>query len=248
MLALCSLVRPTSHGSELVGKLASPASNASSSLPCVLHEPQRYRYYPSVSMDRVILPDEQKALVVQTVRNFETFKAFRARQLGGAQLQAAGGVSGGVLVAASGGGASSSSTAAADEGSCSSGRASPSSSALALAARRGAAVGAAGAAAGGDALLLPPSVGGVEATRGEGAGSPLGVIDSGLVVLLCGPSGTGKTLTVNAVANLLGKRVLLVNFQVMVEPLATRRRSSGEQTQTQKKNGSLWATITDAGT
>ena len=50
------------------------------------------------------------------------------------------------------------------------------------------------------------------------------MIDSGLVVLLCGPSGTGKTLTVNAVANLLGKRVLLVNFQVMIDPIATSRR------------------------
>lgn len=29
---------------------------------------------------------------------------------------------------------------------------------------------------------------------------------SGLVILLCGPSGTGKTMTVNAVANHLGMR------------------------------------------
>jgi hypothetical protein len=35
---------------------------------------------------------------------------------------------------------------------------------------------------------------------------------NGLVVLLCGPSGTGKTMTVNAVANHLQKRVLLVDF------------------------------------
>lgn len=35
---------------------------------------------------------------------------------------------------------------------------------------------------------------------------------AGLVILLCGPSGTGKTMTVNAVAHHLGKRVLLVDF------------------------------------
>ncbi|CCI46755.1 unnamed protein product [Albugo candida] len=35
---------------------------------------------------------------------------------------------------------------------------------------------------------------------------------SGLVLLLCGASGTGKTMTVNAVAQHLGKRVLLVDF------------------------------------
>ncbi len=35
---------------------------------------------------------------------------------------------------------------------------------------------------------------------------------NGLVVLLCGPSGTGKTMTVNAVAKHLNKRVLLVDF------------------------------------
>ncbi|CAM6102058.1 unnamed protein product [Calypogeia fissa] len=35
---------------------------------------------------------------------------------------------------------------------------------------------------------------------------------AGLVILLCGASGTGKTMTVNAVAHHLGKRVLLVDF------------------------------------
>lgn len=35
---------------------------------------------------------------------------------------------------------------------------------------------------------------------------------AGLIILLCGPSGTGKTMTVNAVAHHLGKRVLLVDF------------------------------------
>ena len=34
----------------------------------------------------------------------------------------------------------------------------------------------------------------------------------GLVVLLCGPSGTGKTMSVNAVAKHFGKRVLMVDF------------------------------------
>jgi SpoVK/Ycf46/Vps4 family AAA+-type ATPase len=33
-----------------------------------------------------------------------------------------------------------------------------------------------------------------------------------LVIMLCGASGTGKTMTVNAVAHHLGKRVLLVDF------------------------------------
>ncbi|KAL3696624.1 hypothetical protein R1sor_010700 [Riccia sorocarpa] len=35
---------------------------------------------------------------------------------------------------------------------------------------------------------------------------------AGLVILLCGASGTGKTMTVNAVAHHLGKRVLMVDF------------------------------------
>ena len=35
---------------------------------------------------------------------------------------------------------------------------------------------------------------------------------SGFIVLLCGPSGTGKTMTVHGVANRLGKRVLQVDF------------------------------------
>eukprot|EP00462_Mataza_sp_D1_P005789 CAMPEP_0175123610 /NCGR_PEP_ID=MMETSP0087-20121206/2337_1 /TAXON_ID=136419 /ORGANISM="Unknown Unknown, Strain D1" /LENGTH=1012 /DNA_ID=CAMNT_0016405317 /DNA_START=173 /DNA_END=3211 /DNA_ORIENTATION=- len=38
---------------------------------------------------------------------------------------------------------------------------------------------------------------------------------NGIVILFCGGSGTGKTMTVNAVAKKLDKRVLLVNFDVM---------------------------------
>ena len=37
----------------------------------------------------------------------------------------------------------------------------------------------------------------------------------GLVLLLCGPSGAGKTMTANAVAHKLGKKLLLVNFPVL---------------------------------
>jgi SpoVK/Ycf46/Vps4 family AAA+-type ATPase len=37
-----------------------------------------------------------------------------------------------------------------------------------------------------------------------------------LVILLCGKSGTGKTMTVNAIANELGKKVLLVDFNSLV--------------------------------
>jgi len=35
---------------------------------------------------------------------------------------------------------------------------------------------------------------------------------AGLAILICGPLGTGKTMTVNAVAHHLGKCVLLVDF------------------------------------
>ena len=35
---------------------------------------------------------------------------------------------------------------------------------------------------------------------------------SGLVILLCGKSGTGKTMTVNAIAKEMNKKVLLVDF------------------------------------
>ncbi|CAE7203586.1 cdc48, partial [Symbiodinium pilosum] len=38
---------------------------------------------------------------------------------------------------------------------------------------------------------------------------------SGLVLMFCGPSGTGKTLMVNALAAHLDKRVLLVNFKTL---------------------------------
>ena len=45
-----------------------------------------------------------------------------------------------------------------------------------------------------------------------------------LVILLCGKSGTGKTMTVNAIANDLGKKVLLVDFG----SLTGRRDGAGE--------------------
>ena len=35
------------------------------------------------------------------------------------------------------------------------------------------------------------------------------------MLLLCGPSGSGKTMTANAVAKMLGKKVLLVNFPLL---------------------------------
>jgi hypothetical protein len=44
-----------------------------------------------------------------------------------------------------------------------------------------------------------------------------------LVILLCGKSGTGKTMTVNAVAKELKKKVLLVDFQSLI----SRRGGSG---------------------
>ena len=46
---------------------------------------------------------------------------------------------------------------------------------------------------------------------------------NGLVIMLCGPSGTGKTMTVNAVANELSKKVLLVDF-----PSLTGRKAEGD--------------------
>lgn len=39
----------------------------------------------------------------------------------------------------------------------------------------------------------------------------------GLVLLFSGPSGTGKTLTANALASHLGMKVLLVNFNTVLE-------------------------------
>ena len=38
------------------------------------------------------------------------------------------------------------------------------------------------------------------------------ISSSGLVMLFYGDSGTGKTMTANAIANLLGKKLLLINF------------------------------------
>lgn len=38
------------------------------------------------------------------------------------------------------------------------------------------------------------------------------ISSSGLVMLFYGDSGTGKTMTANAIASLLGKKLLLINF------------------------------------
>ena len=147
-------------------------------------------YLPTVSMDRVILPDDQKALVMETVANFEKFKAFRAKQLKGAPSLAE-----------------------------------PTATLESCAADSDASAALATGILVQETAVVPIKKPVVWDADNVG---PVGVLDSGLVVLLCGPSGTGKTLTVNAVANLLGKRVLLVNFQVMVEPLAHRRGRLGD--------------------
>ncbi|XP_057858145.2 cell division control protein 48 isoform X3 [Cryptomeria japonica] len=81
-------------------------------------------YKPKVSMQQVVLPDEQKEMLLRNIDNFSKFKSFRKEV-------------------------------------------------------------------------------GLEDVITYGAG---------LVILLCGPSGTGKTMTVDAVAHHLGKRVLLVDF------------------------------------
>jgi hypothetical protein len=47
-----------------------------------------------------------------------------------------------------------------------------------------------------------------------------------LVILLCGKSGTGKTLTANAIANELGKKVLLVDLSIL--EISSVRKDSGE--------------------
>lgn len=81
-------------------------------------------YYPKVQLDQVVLPEEHKTTILQTVESYEAFRKYRKKS-------------------------------------------------------------------------------GLEETMSYGAG---------LVLLLCGASGTGKTMTVNAVAHHLGKRVLLVDF------------------------------------
>lgn len=81
-------------------------------------------YYPKVQLDQVVLPDEHKTTILETVESYENFRKYRKKT-------------------------------------------------------------------------------GLEDTISYGAG---------LVLLLCGASGTGKTMTVNAVAHHLKKRVLLVDF------------------------------------
>eukprot|EP00039_Didymoeca_costata_P020872 m.342705 g.342705 ORF g.342705 m.342705 type:complete len:1072 (-) comp21748_c0_seq1:59-3274(-) len=59
----------------------------------------------------------------------------------------------------------------------------------------------------------------------------------GLVFLFSGPSGTGKTLTVNAIAASLKKRVLLVNFNAMVD--SNRGSNGGAAVQSIFREGSM---------
>lgn len=42
-----------------------------------------------------------------------------------------------------------------------------------------------------------------------------GSLRRGLVLMFCGPSGTGKTLTANAIATSMNKKMLLVNFPML---------------------------------
>lgn len=81
-------------------------------------------YYPKVQLDQVVLPEDHKATILETVESYESFRKYRKKS-------------------------------------------------------------------------------GLEETITYG---------NGLVLLLCGASGTGKTMTVNAVAHHLKKRVLLVDF------------------------------------
>lgn len=93
-------------------------------------------YNPKVQLDQVVLPEDHKTTILQTVESYESFRKFRKKS-------------------------------------------------------------------------------GLEDTISYGAG---------LVLLLCGASGTGKTMTVNAVAHHLKKRVLLVDFP----SLQGKNRDGGE--------------------
>ncbi|TYZ67926.1 hypothetical protein PybrP1_012466 [[Pythium] brassicae (nom. inval.)] len=94
-------------------------------------------YYPKVQLSQVVLPEDHKKTILETVESYETFRQFRKKA-------------------------------------------------------------------------------GLEDTMSYGAG---------LVLLLCGASGTGKTMTVNAVAHHLKKRVLLVDFPSLQ---GKRQESGGE--------------------
>lgn len=94
-------------------------------------------YYPKVALDQVVLPEDHKKTILETVESYETFRKFRKKA-------------------------------------------------------------------------------GFEDSMSYGAG---------LVLLLCGASGTGKTMTVNAVAHHLKKRVLLVDFPSLQ---GKRQESGGE--------------------
>lgn len=94
-------------------------------------------YYPKVQLDQVVLPEDHKKTILETVESYENFRTYRKKS-------------------------------------------------------------------------------GLEDTISYGAG---------LVLLLCGASGTGKTMTVNAVAHHLKKRVLLVDF-----PSLQGKRQEGVET------------------
>lgn len=120
-------------------------------------------YFPSASMDSVILPKEQKALILQTVSNFEKFKLFRKRQhdaIKAKTLQSLNDKQDNLNKLED------ENKLKTKETSC--------CSPQTITDKRDSTTG-----------------GDIETNR------PVSILDSGLVVLLCGPSGTGKTLTVN---------------------------------------------------
>ena len=135
-------------------------------------------YTPSVLLEHVVLPSDQKERIMSAVTSYAAFKAFRHRT---ALERAA------------------REHASTDHGMTDA----PSFHSPAI---RSSSVDA----------LAGGARGGLPSGGGQGGGCGLGDEMPGLVFLFSGPSGTGKTMTVNAIAHQLSKRVLLVNFNAMV--------------------------------
>jgi hypothetical protein len=142
-------------------------------------------YTPAVQLAQLVLPDAYKERLLATVANYESFREYNEkRELKKREAEAMKAEA--KAVEAAGG-----------EGSASEDKTRNRSRSLSFCGGSGGRGGFSGSSSGSD---------------GVSDGNTQLFASAGLVILLCGPSGTGKTMSVNAIATRFGKRVLMVDF------------------------------------